>query len=143
MAPPLEAPPSLPVGPSAEEWRAMMPEARERFLLTVVDALADVRKGRFMETVLALEAQADEAMAKIERARVRSDEATARTEAAMAALRTCVLAALDTRGIPCPDDARALVAGCRDPATLQRWLLRALTASTAAEALAEASPVKQ
>ncbi len=306
MAPPLKAPPSLPasipVGPSAEEWRAMTPEARERFLLTVVDALSDVRivmsegrphkkakaraadmlglhfkamgrvvyvaeemavvypgeevftpdvlavldvpqpendermawvvtdegkgldfvlevlhrgnrrkdlvenveryahlgipeyfvydraqqrilgyrlpavagatryerivpqSGRYTSNVLGLDLAiqggtlrffqgmaelfgSDDLIGRltgmVEAVEAKADEAATRADAAVAGLRSGILAALDTRGIPCPDDARALVAGCEDPATLQRWLLRALTASSAAEALVEASPVKQ
>src|SRR5882672_6205796 len=37
------APGSLPVGPSEDEWRAMTPDARERFLVGVNDALSDPR----------------------------------------------------------------------------------------------------
>lgn len=92
--------------------------------------------GRLTGMVEALEAKADEAAAK-------ADEAAATVDQALAGLRTGILAVLETRGIPCPDDARALVASCQDPVTLQRWLLRALTASTAAEALADESTPQQ
>ena len=34
---------SFPVGPSVEEWKAMTPVARERFLDQVNDALSDIR----------------------------------------------------------------------------------------------------
>jgi len=47
MAPPAEKPddalPEPPVTPSAEVWRAMTPEARERFLVEVIDAFSDPR----------------------------------------------------------------------------------------------------
>ncbi|MDC0741925.1 Uma2 family endonuclease [Polyangium mundeleinium] len=47
MAPPAEksdeALPEPPVTPSADEWRVMSPEARERFLVEVIDALSDPR----------------------------------------------------------------------------------------------------
>ncbi len=41
IAPPL-AP--IPVGPSVEEWRAMTPDARQSFLVRVIDALSDPRR---------------------------------------------------------------------------------------------------
>lgn len=44
MAPPFVAPlppPPVPIGPSVDEWRAMSPGARERFLLDVLDALTE------------------------------------------------------------------------------------------------------
>ena len=59
------------------------------------------------------------------------------TRFGVAGLRAGVIAALETRGIPAPDDARARVASCEDPLILQGWLIRALTAGTATEALAE------
>ena len=34
---------ALPIGPTEEGWRAMMPAERERFLLEVLDALSDPR----------------------------------------------------------------------------------------------------
>ncbi len=34
---------SIRVGPLSEEWRAMSPDARESFLLDVIDALSDVQ----------------------------------------------------------------------------------------------------
>jgi Uma2 family endonuclease len=85
---------------------------------------------RLSGMVESLEAKADEAAAQAEQAAARAGEA-------LAALRGSVLAVMETRGIPCPPEARALVAGCEDPARLQRWLLRAMTATTAAEALAD------
>jgi hypothetical protein len=68
---------------------------------------------------------------------VKADEAEAKAEQAVTGLRAGVLAALDTRGIVCPNDARACVRSCGDPATLQRWLLRAMTAGALEEVFAE------
>jgi hypothetical protein len=73
--------------------------------------------------------------AMVESLETKTDEATVRAEQAVAGLRTGLLAALEARGIACPDEIRARVAGCEEPATLQRWLLRALSAATAAEVL--------
>jgi hypothetical protein len=63
----------------------------------------------------------------------KANEAEAKAEQAVAGLREGVLAVLSARGIACPDDARAQVMACDDPATLQRWLSRVATASSAAE----------
>lgn len=73
----------------------------------------------------------------VEELSVKADEADARAQQALTAMRAGVLAAFDARGIPCADEASARVMSCDDPATLQRWLLRALTVGSAAEALAE------
>ena len=75
----------------------------------------------------------DEAAAKAEQAAAKAEQAAAKAEQAVTGLRGGVFAALEARGLPCPDDVRARLMQCDDPATLQRWLLRALSASTAAE----------
>lgn len=100
--------------------------------------------GRLTAMVDSLATKADEATARAEQAATTAQQATATAQQATAAaqqalagLRAGVLAALETRGIPCPDEIRARVAACEDPLTLQRWLLRAFSAGTAAEALAE------
>jgi hypothetical protein len=77
--------------------------------------------GRLTGMVEDLEAKAEAAEAKIEQA--------------LAGMRVAVLAVLGARGIECPDEARARVMSCDDPATLQRWLMRATSVSSAAEAL--------
>lgn len=60
----------------------------------------------------------------------------AKADQAVAGLRAGVLAAIESRGAVCPDDARERIAICEDALMLQGWLLGVLTASTAAEALA-------
>ena len=86
--------------------------------------------GRLSAMVESLETKADEATARAEQTQVKMEQA-------VAGLRAGVLTALETRGIPCPDEIRSRVAACEDPAILQRWLLRAFSAGSAAEALAE------
>jgi hypothetical protein len=73
----------------------------------------------------------------VEDLEAKADEAAAKAEQAISGLRGGVLAALEARGLPCPAHLRARLMSCDEPATLQRWLLRALSASTAAEAFAE------
>lgn len=91
--------------------------------------------GRLHGMVGELIVKADEVAAELAEANARADQAATRADQAMEALRATLLAVLEARGIPCPDDARARVAACDDPATLQRWILRASIASSATEAL--------
>jgi Uma2 family endonuclease len=65
----------------------------------------------------------------------RAEQAAAQAEQAAAVARAGIFALLDVRGVPCPEDLRARMSECNDPATLQRWLLRATTAASAAEIL--------
>jgi Uma2 family endonuclease len=91
--------------------------------------------GRLHGMVGELIVKADEVAAELAEANARADQAATRADQAMEALRATLLALLEARGIPCPEDARARVAACDDPATLQRWILRASIASSATEAL--------
>jgi Uma2 family endonuclease len=77
----------------------------------------------------------------VEDLEAKADEAAAKAEQALSALRAGVLAALETRGLPCPAELRARLVECDEPVSLQRWLLRAFSASTAAEAFAEWGPL--
>ena len=79
--------------------------------------------GRLKSMVEDLENKAEDAETKVE---------LALTEG----LREAVLALLDARGLPCPDDARARVASCFDAETLRRWIARAATAASVDEVLA-------
>jgi Uma2 family endonuclease len=84
-----------------------------------------------------LHGMVEELSAKADQADAEISQATERADQAMGALRATVIAIFEARGVACPEEARARVAACEDPATLQRWILRASTASSAAEALAE------
>jgi len=63
----------------------------------------------------------------------------ARTEAdrALASLQDSLIAIAAARQIPCSDDERARIRDCDDPAMLQRFLVRAVTAGSMAEILAD------
>ena len=74
----------------------------------------------------------DELEAKAEQATAMAEQATAKAEQALAAMRATIVALLEARGIACPDDARAQLSSCDDLPTLQRWLMRATTAVSAA-----------
>lgn len=73
---------------------------------------------------------------KADQAEAKADQAEARAEQAIAGLHVGILAALEARGLVVIDELRARVLGCDDPLTLQQWLLRALSATSAEEALA-------
>jgi Uma2 family endonuclease len=53
--------------------------------------------------------------------------------------RNGLLAILDVRGLPCSEQARARIDACTDPSTLEGWMLRAKTAASIEEILAEPS----
>jgi Uma2 family endonuclease len=67
----------------------------------------------------------------------RADEAQAQAEKALTGLRDAILALLEARRIPCPEDTRVRVLSCQEPATLQRWLLRATSAATIDDVFAD------
>ena len=112
----------LPRTPSAEQWRALSPAARARFIDSVNAALSAPRE-RLMGD---LEARYEAAQAQAEAAQ--TAERRARTEA--------ILAILQVRGLTPSDEARARIEGCGDRALLERWFRRALTAQSVEELLA-------
>ena len=114
VAAPPSPPRAIPVAPTAHEWRALSLDQRARLLDDILDALA--------------EAQAE----------AHAEQTAARAERAVAGLRAGVVAALGTRGIAVTDEQRARVDACEDPALLQGWLLRALTATNAEEVFSAA-----
>jgi hypothetical protein len=61
-------------------------------------------------------------------------------EALADGLRQGLLAVLEARGIPCPEDASTRIAACADPEVLQRILARAKTASGISEVFAAETP---
>lgn len=119
-----ESPSALPIGPTAEEWCAMTPDERARFLVHVNEAVSLRRSARLKGMVEELEAMAEHAIAKAELA-------AAQVEQARVGTRATILALLEARGIACPDDTRARLLSCDDLPTLQRWLVRATTADSA------------
>jgi hypothetical protein len=58
-------------------------------------------------------------------------------ERTLSAMREAVFGVLGARGIAVPAPVRHSVSACEDPAVLQRWLLRAATASAAEDVLAD------
>jgi Uma2 family endonuclease len=69
----------------------------------------------------------------VEELSVKADQAAT----AMEALRGGVLELLSARGLTISDGVRSRVTGCEDPAVLQRWLVRAVSAPSAEVAVEE------
>jgi hypothetical protein len=136
--------PTLPIlAPTLDEWRAMTPAERERLLVEINDALSARRSptqvGRFTSAVLGGTAGlVGRLQSMVDDLGTRADQAAAQADQALAVARAGVLAVLEARGIACPEEVRDRVTACPDPAILQRWLLRATTARTAAEVVEEA-----
>jgi hypothetical protein len=143
----------LPIFPSEKEWLARSPDERNRLLAEILAVVAEHRASTTERWCLddeLSEGQQRNAHSTIAQARAmiaRSDARLAQAEAdpakaraekadlAISGLQTGILAALESRGIVIEDELRARVLSCDDPMILQRWLLRALSASSAAEAL--------
>jgi Uma2 family endonuclease len=117
-------------GVGSKRYQRIVPQVgRYTSLVLGLDMVIQEGSLRFLcGMVGALEAKAEEAEAKAERAAVEIELALA------AGLRQGILAVLDARGIACPEDARTRLMSCDDPSTLQRWLARAKSAGSAAEA---------
>ncbi len=89
-----------------------------------------------------LEARADAEAERAEREAQRAEREAERSawearraQGALEGLRTAVLGALETRGVVCSDALRVRLRESDDPAVLQRWLLRALTAARAEDVI--------
>jgi len=87
-----------------------------------------------------LEAKAQEAQASAEQAQASAEQAQASAEQALAGLREAILTILELRAITCPDEARARIASCADPALLRQWSSRARTAARVEEIFAPVVP---
>jgi Uma2 family endonuclease len=85
------------------------------------------------ELIRRLNGMVREREAKAEEAEARAEAKTQQAGQAMAGLRAGVLAVLGARGIAVAGEMRAGLEACEDAATLQAWLLRATTATTAEE----------
>jgi hypothetical protein len=79
--------------------------------------------GRLNRMVADLEARAEEAASQTTQAQEQATQA-------LSALREGIAVFLGARGLIVSDEARARLASCSDPATLQRWLIRATSAVT-------------
>ncbi len=88
---------------------------------------------RLSGMVESLEAKAEQAEAKAEQAQTKLEQAVSSTQANL-------LTFLAARGIPASDDVRARVMRCDDLTLLQRWLVLALSATSAADIFSEPSP---
>ena len=85
------------------------------------------------------EAKAESAEAKAESAEAKAESAETKVKQAVFSTRESLLAVLAARGIPGSEDTRARVMLCDDLELLQRWLVRALSAASAADVFSEPS----
>ena len=92
--------------------------------------------GRLNGMVADLEARAGEAQVQLQEATEQATQAQEQAAQALAALRQGVTALLGARGLVCSDEAWERLASCTDAATLQRWLLRAMSADAAEDVFA-------
>lgn len=89
--------------------------------------------GRLQSMVNELSTKADEAAVQAEEAAAQAQASAEQAQQATAVARAGIFAVLEARGVPCPEEMRAQVSACGDPAILQRWMQRATVARTAAE----------
>jgi Uma2 family endonuclease len=87
--------------------------------------------GRLQGMVNELTTKVDETAAQAEQAAAQAQQAAAQAGEALAVARAGILAVLEARGVPCPDEVRALIMACEAPAILQQWLVRAIGATSA------------
>ena len=73
----------------------------------------------------------------VESLETKADKAEALAAGALAGLRAGVIGALEARHLSPTEEIRERVAACEDPAILEKWLIRAITAPSAAEALTD------
>ncbi len=86
--------------------------------------------GRLRGMMSDLEVRASEADGRALQADGRALQADGRASQAEDALREAILALLEARGIDVPESARETLRSCADPATLRRWLLQGVTATS-------------
>jgi hypothetical protein len=108
-----------------DNLRFLSGEATLPLSADLIDRLQDIQKS--------LEAKAEQAQAQAEQAQASADEA-------LAGLREGLLTLLDVRAISCPDEARARVEACAEPAMLRQWLARAKTAARVEEVFEPTEP---
>jgi len=137
-------PPRRPETPGADLWAWLFVHAPE-----LTEVPADLPPGPHREAVeLANEATFTQAeldayrkvMDEIQQAREygAAQRAEGMAEGETAGLARALLALLAARGVAVSEGARARVHACKDAATLDRWIVRAATASSADDVLAEA-----
>lgn len=127
--------------PGARRYQRIVPQAgRHGSLVLGLDLAIERGSLRFFHGMSELFGS-DDLIARlsgmVERLEARADAEAERSRGALDGLRAAVLAALETRGLACPDELRARVLASDDPAALQRWLLRALTVARAEDVVRE------
>jgi hypothetical protein len=129
--------------PGARRYQRIVPQAgRHSSLVLGVDLAVQDGSLRFFQGMAELfgsenlidrlSSMVGRLEATAESASAAAESEAARAEAALSGLRTGVQAAFEARFGVMPTELRQWVSGCADPATLSRWLLEALSATSAA-----------
>jgi hypothetical protein len=140
-------PPVRPVVPGASQWAWLFVHAPE-----LTEVPADLTPGPFGEA-LELANQAKFTMAELDAYQKTRDEirqvleiskerwaegkAEGETAGILRGKVEAILAVLAARGVSVGQDARARILACKDAATLDRWIVRAVTAASAEEIFSE------
>jgi Uma2 family endonuclease len=128
-------------GPGVRRYQRIVPQSG-RYHSTVLGLDLVVQQGslRFYQGMAELIGSGDlidRLTGMVESLETKAEQAEARVEEAVSSTRESVLAVPAARGLPGADDARARVMACDDLALLQRWLVRALSATAAGDVFSE------
>jgi Uma2 family endonuclease len=127
--------------PEARRYQRIVPQSgRYHSMVLGLDLVLQGGSLRFYQGMAELIGSGDlidRLTGMVESLEAKAEQAEAKVEQALASTRENLLAVLAARGIPGTDDARARVAACEDLALLQRWLVRALSATSVGEVFSE------
>jgi Uma2 family endonuclease len=127
--------------PDATRYQRIVPQlGRHSSAVLGLDLAVESGKLQFFHGMAELFGSADligRLKGMMEDLEARAEEAQTQAEQAMNGLREALMAMLEARRIPCPDETRVRLLSCHEPAALQRWLLRAMSAGTLDEVFAE------
>jgi Uma2 family endonuclease len=129
------------VSPGAKRYQRIVPQSG-RYHSTVLGLDLVLQQGslRFyqgMAELIGSPELIDRLSGMVESLAAKAEQAEAKAEQAVASMRENVLAVLAVRGIPCGDAVRARVMTCDDLALLQRWLVRAFSATSEQDVFSE------
>lgn len=130
-------------GPGARRYQRIVPQAG-RYHSTVLGLDLVLQGGslRFyqgMSELIGSSDLIDRLAGMVDSLEAKAEQAETKVEQAVASTRENILAVLAARGIPVTGDDRARVMLCDDLALLQRWLVRALSVTSAGDVFTDLS----
>lgn len=102
-------------------------------LIVQLSGMVDAMESKYRD----VEAKAEEAKAALDASEAKAEEAKAALGSLISGTRSALFALLESRKLTVSSELRARIDACEDTGTLQRWLLRAISAASAEEALSE------